>query len=186
MILTEKQEKLLDFVKGKHDGQKRKYTGNPYWNHLVHVAEIVNKYNPNLIEIALCHDILEDTNCKEGELAKQLLDIGYDSLDIITITDSVIELTDKYTKDNYPNLNRGKRKLLEAKRLGSISYYSQTVKYADLIDNTKSITKYDHKFAKIYLKEKENTLRVMRNGDERLLEICEKQLYKAINDLRNL
>ncbi|MNR01721.1 hypothetical protein D3C85_1175390 [compost metagenome] len=54
---------------------------------------------------------------------------------------------------------------MEADRLATISPNSQSIKYCDLIDNTKSIIKYDPSFANIYLKEKADMLEVMNKGD---------------------
>lgn len=35
--LNKQQSDLFDFVKKSHGDQKRKYTGEPYWNHLKNV-----------------------------------------------------------------------------------------------------------------------------------------------------
>ncbi|HKZ43039.1 MAG TPA: hypothetical protein VJ044_18915, partial [Candidatus Hodarchaeales archaeon] len=84
---------------------------------------------------------------------------------------------DVYTKENCPDSNRRERKALESDRLGKIHPISQTVKYADLIDNMNSIAEHDKNFAIIYLKEKRAILNVMRAGHPQLLTECEK-LYE--------
>jgi (p)ppGpp synthase/HD superfamily hydrolase len=184
MKFTEKQQKLLEFVKGKHGDQKRKYTGEPYWTHLVGVAEIVAPYSILgfswcMIEVALCHDLLEDTDCSMKELQIILSKIHYTNYQSMVIISGVSALTDDYTKFTYPELNRKERKSLECERLSHILPYAQTVKYADLIHNTQSIVAHDPKFAKVYLKEKEDILKVMNDGHPGLYKRCKKVLADA-------
>ena len=172
MKLTAKQKLLFEFVKIKHGNQERKYTGEPYWTHPLEVAKMVE---PNLIEVALCHDLLEDTDCDAPELLRELLSLSYEPNRAIEILQGVVDLTDVFIKEKFPKLNRKARKELEAERLGTISSNSQTVKYADLIDNTESIMTHDPKFGKTYLKEKRAMLELMNKGDSRMYGICKLQ-----------
>lgn len=183
MKLTDKQQMLFEFVKFKHAGQKRKYTNEPYYNHLLNVAEIVSIHEIDCIEIALCHDLFEDTNCYYNELYIKMISIGYDEIYSNRVCFYVQELTDKFTKESFPYLNRKERKINECKRLSKISYKAKSVKYADLIDNTSSIVEYDIDFAKVYLKEKQDILKVMNNGNHTLYNICETTLKKSLNKL---
>lgn len=166
------QEQLFDFVKIKHGSQVRKYTGEPYTNHCLSVAEIVSEYGDYCVEVALCHDLFEDTTCNFSELYKRMITIGYGTRFSYSVCTYVTELTDKYIKEDYPYLNRKRRKELEAERLGGISFKAQTVKYADLIDNTGSIVEHDAGFAKVYLAEKRRILELMNKGDKSLYKIC--------------
>lgn len=168
MILNNKQEELFEFVKEKHKGQVRKYTGEPYHNHLYNVAEIVSNLGEEYIEVALCHDLFEDTDCGYEELFNKLFSIGYDENSAFNIRYSALELTDEFTKENFPDMNRENRKIHEAIRLSNISEFAQTVKYADLIDNTKSIVECDKQFSKVYLKEKRFILSIMDKGNKQL------------------
>lgn len=172
MQLNDQQTKLLKFVKECHSGQVRKYTQEPYWNHVYAVAEIVSQYEISGIEIALCHDLLEDTHCTEDDLRQELINCGYLMDQVRFIVNGVIELTDQFTHEAYPQLNRKARKEKEAERLGQISYIAQTVKYADLINNSASITKYDQSFAKVYLSEKVDIIKLMNKGNQDLFERC--------------
>jgi (p)ppGpp synthase/HD superfamily hydrolase len=173
MILTEQQEKFFEFVKEQHGTQVRKYTGEPYWTHPLAVAELVNKYKSDsfsngevfAIEISLGHDLLEDTPCTIETLRKKLSEIGYPYLSTEMIVSGIGHLTDTYTKDAYPKLNRTKRKTMEVERLGRIPAYCQTVKYADLIENLSSIVEHDKSFAITYLQEKKELLKNMRGGN---------------------
>lgn len=172
MELTERQSLLFDFVKLKHGDQKRKYTGEPYYTHLYSVAEIVSQYEDGLIEIALCHDLFEDTQCDFNELYKALVSFGYGRNEAYDICTCVKELTDVFTHTDYPYFNRKKRKILEAERLSKCSYKAQTVKLADIMDNSKSILEHDKSFGGVYLPERIHLLGVITN--------CNKELYKVV------
>lgn len=180
MVLTEKQQLLFDFVKTKHKDQKRKYTREPYYEHLFSVAEIVNKYEEGCIEIAICHDLFEDTECSYSELYKKMIEIGFQPRFSYEVCSCVTDLTDVFTNDDFPYLNRSKRKENEAKRLGNIRYKSKTVKYADLLDNTNSIVQHDESFAKVYLKEKERILELMTDGNKELYQLCKESISKSL------
>jgi hypothetical protein len=170
---------ILEFVTEKHKGQKRKYTEEPYVNHLIRVASNFEK-DSYLYNLALCHDLFEDTDCTENELYEILklnnFENKYEEKDFLILQDfiaNVYHLTEKYTKTNYPLLNRKQRKESELNRLVfELDYDSATVKYADLIDNC-DIVLYDKSFGKIYLQEKYEILKHCKQGDFDLY-------YKAI------
>jgi hypothetical protein len=92
------------------------------------------------------------------------------------IVNLVIELTDVYTKENFPEMNRKARKEMEAKRLGEVSSRAQTIKYADLLDNGEDIMKNDPSFGRVYLREKKAILSYMTNGDRYLYNKCLSQI----------
>lgn len=142
------------FAEEAHKGQERKYTGEPYYNHVYSVSRRVAKINndPDLIIAALLHDTVEDTEVT-GEEIEELFGTR--------VAELVYDLTDHFTKENYPNFNRKKRKNLEAKRLGTISDDAKMIKLCDLADNTASIVEHDPGFARIYLKEKAEVLKNM-------------------------
>lgn len=171
MKLTERQEKLLQFVKECHSGQVRKYNGEEYWNHPYRVAEMC-VHLPFGIEIAFGHDLFEDTECVPNTLFSFLESVGYDYSECANVVSGVSDLTDQYTREKYPKSNRAARKELESARLGGINHVSQSIKYADFLDNTKSIIEHDRSFAKVYLREQKMTLAHMRDGDINLLIEC--------------
>jgi len=185
MELNKNQSKLLEFVKMKHGNQVRKYTGETYWTHVLGVAEIVSKHDCKAVEIALCHDLYEDTDCTFQVLYKALTEsCGYNASRSYTICTMVLDLTDVFTKEDYPYMNRKKRKQKEAERLGSISVIAQTVKYADLIHNTKSIVEHDKGFAKVYLEEKRDILFQMNIGNPTLWKECHNLCNKEYSKLK--
>lgn len=172
--LNTSQSNLLDFVKEQHGDQQRKYSDEPYWHHLVRVAEIAARHLDTGIEkeIALCHDLLEDTPCTKQQLHSKLISIGYQKQQADSITHGVVELTDVFIKEDYPHLNRKSRKKQEARRLGNISPLAQSIKYADLIDNTASIMDGNRGFGRVYLREAVDILDQMRSGNIRLFIEC--------------
>lgn len=183
MKLNEKQEILLGYVKTKHKNQKRLYTCEDYYFHPLRVALTTQKDIDNLVEIALCHDLFEDTDCTYNDLFHTLIKIGYKIDDSFKICNSVTELTDFYTKSNFPYLNRKNRHLLESYRLKGCTDISLSVKYCDIIDNTLNITLLDRGFAKKYVFEKMFILEINKNINNKyyqrclaVLDCCEKLL----------
>lgn len=146
--------KAFHFAHVAHTGQVRKYTDEPYVNHCLAVARLVRErtYDEEVVAAAMLHDVLEDTDTTEEELKKEF---G------TRITQLVVEVTDVFTKEKYPLLNRFARKKREAKRLGTISDDAKLIKLCDLIDNTSTIIKYDPGFSVIYLREKADILEAM-------------------------
>lgn len=163
--------KVLLFVIYWHGGQRRKYTGLPYFFHLIGVAYKVYKAGKGekYIVVALCHDLFEDTDCSAYDTFIFFQKVGYTVKKSAKFVDGIHHLTDEFTTENYPDLNRKKRKELEAYRLSKIPKWCQTIKYADLMNNTDSIVKHDKDFARVYLKEKEEILKIMTEGDLKLL-----------------
>lgn len=170
-----------EFAHAAHDsiGQKRKYTGEPYWVHTDEVAQIIHDLSADLglyisAEIVShLHDVVEDVNVYPYNL------LGIKQRFGLLVGDWVESLTDKYTSKNYPNLNRAERKVLEANRLSNTHPWVQTIKVADLINNTESIIEHDPNFAKTYLKEKEYLLSMLKGADPILLKRAKKQLTRA-------
>lgn len=184
MILSKKQEKLLDFVKEQHGDQKRRYTNKPYWTHVYNVAEHTARYEPEGIEAALCHDLLEDTACDRQQLMELLEQINYGKQEATSICNTVEQLTDQFTPEQYPEMNRLTRKAKEAERLGTVGYLAQSIKYADIIDNVLSIARFDEVFGRKYVPEKIDILNQMRGGHIHLLIECCSTIKWAMEKLR--
>jgi (p)ppGpp synthase/HD superfamily hydrolase len=173
--LTERQWALFDYVKEMHGPQKRKYTGAPYYTHLLSVADRVEQYVQNgyETEIALCHDLIEDTACSLADLSSKLMSLGYNVEEDVEILAGVDDLTDKYTHERYPDLNRAQRKRLESVRIIASRPIAQTVKYADIIDNITSVIEHDPGFARVYASEIDNYLWKIDKGNRDLyIECC--------------
>jgi (p)ppGpp synthase/HD superfamily hydrolase len=146
---------ILNFATRAHLYQLRKYTDDPYIIHPVAVADMVKDAggDENMVNAALLHDVLEDTSVTHAELRAFLFQnfVAVDASDILNL---VVELTDVFTKEDFPDLNRKARKTLEANRLGNVSDRAKQIKLMDIEHNSESIIEHDPKFAKVFLEEK--------------------------------
>lgn len=152
--------KALDFATKAHGNQVRKYTGEPYTNHLVEVMNIVRtvKSDDSMLAAALLHDTIEDTSVTEADVKKEFGD---------RIAQLVVELTDISKPEDG---NRATRKAMDRDKLAKVSDDAQTIKLADLISNGKDIAINDPKFAKVFLNEKRQLLEVLDRGDSTLMK----------------
>lgn len=156
-----------------HRKQVRKYTGEPYYNHLAEVGQILSNFHmpAMVIQAGILHDILEDTDVTEADLRKEFGD---------ALTELVLEVTDIAKPEDG---NRTVRKQIEREHLAKTSGWGANIKLADLISNTKSIVTHDPKFAKIYLAEKEKILPLLKHGDPELHALATFHLIKAKAEL---
>jgi guanosine-3',5'-bis(diphosphate) 3'-pyrophosphohydrolase len=161
-IETPFMQNVLFFATVAHCKQLRKYTNEPYINHPVNVARIVNLVTDDetMLAAALLHDTVEDTDVTLTEIADKF-GTGVAFL--------VSELTDVSTaKDG----NREQRKALDREHLAKACDQAKTIKLADLIDNSMTIVGFDPSFAKVYLDEKDKLLDVLVGGDQKLWHIA--------------
>jgi len=172
-----RQKRLLAWVKQQHEGQMIRRTNEPYFNHLTAVANLANII-PFGYEVGLCHDLFENTAVKELVLRSVLADFGYEVNEVNFISNCVSELTNVFTKKNYPDLDKKTRKRKEGDRLAAICPAAQTVKYADLMYNLDWILRYDRRHAKKYLEKKRLLFLTMKDGDRHLLG----QVIKKVNE----
>ena len=71
------EENLVNWVAVQHHGQLIKRTIEPYFNHVLTVANMAKPAVALGFEIGLCHDLLEDTDTTEEELPGTLTSFGY-------------------------------------------------------------------------------------------------------------
>lgn len=150
--------KALIFATKAHGAQQRKYTGEPYIVHPIEVMMLVREHGgtQEMQAAALLHDVIEDTEVVLDEI-------------LATFGSAVARLVDRLTEPAWEG-NRKQRKQQECDRLASIEPDAQTIKYADLVSNSVSITAFDPGFAKVYLAEKREILEVMDKGHPELLK----------------
>jgi hypothetical protein len=126
---------------------------------------------------------LEDTAVSENDLKKFLKEVMAPKEADKTLK-LVVELTDVYINENYPELNRRKRKNKEAERLMKADPDAQTVKYADSIDNAVDITKNDKDFAKRFIPEIQFLLSKMDKGIPELYQEAQKTIKNCFKELK--
>jgi guanosine-3',5'-bis(diphosphate) 3'-pyrophosphohydrolase len=157
-------DKVKKFATDAHLGQKRKYTNDDYIVHPVAVANLVHaRYEDNNMTCAaLLHDVLEDTAVTHSEL-RAFLHKTFSVESAEDILSLVVELTDVYTKEAFPDYNRKQRKEFEGLRLAYASKRAKQIKKADIEHNSESILEHDPKFAKVFLAEKVQLMSYMFN-----------------------
>lgn len=159
----------LGFARCAHRKQRRKYTNEPYATHCESVARIVAEYtsDPDVIAAAVLHDVIEDTEVTEKEIhdifGKRIVWLVRQVTDISTPKDG----------------NREARKAIDREHLAKSSPEGATIKLADLIDNTGSITAHDPNFARVYLAEKELVLPLLKHGHPELWQRAYETLQEA-------
>lgn len=161
--------RAMGFAREVHAHQRRKYTDNPYVDHLAEVAGIAMTagcpadVDPQAF-LATCwlHDCMED----QGVDANTLLDKFGASVmaGVFLLTDSELG-------------NRAERKAASRRRLQSAPGWVQTIKVADLMSNTSSIVMHDPKFAVTYLEEKRLMLAALDKADPHLRGMAVNQLH---------
>lgn len=159
----------MQFARERHANQRRKYTGNPYADHLAEVCGIAMSAGWHNAEIhpdklmATCwlHDCMEDQGVGHADL---------NAMFGLEVADGVAWLSDMETG------NRLERKAASRRRLARAPGWVQTIKVADLISNTSSIVQHDPKFAVLYLEEKRLMLDVLDKADPRLVQVARGQV----------
>jgi len=153
-------EKAQIFATAAHAavGQKRKYTGDDYIVHPAAVVEIVWSvpHDDAMLAAAWLHDTVEDT------------DVTIELIQAV-FGDDVADLVGWLTDVSKPgDGNRAARKALDRAHTAAAPARAQTIKLADLIDNTSTIGHFDPKFWVTYQDEKRAMLAVMDRGDRTL------------------
>ena len=162
-------EKVYEFAARSHGEQRRKFVDELYIHHPVRVMELSQEYNKTIpvAAAALLHAVLEDTEVTADQLRDFLNEVM--SLPDARHTMMLVrDLTDIYTKDGYPSWNRRRRKKQEAERLSKTHPDSQTIKYADIIDNSNDIAGSGDDFALKFLEECRELLKKIRSGNQEL------------------
>ena len=148
-------ERAIIFATNAHAGQMRKDDVTPYIVHPLGVAESVRRAGGSEDQYiaALLHDTVEDCGVAPGDIT---LEFG------VEVRDLVVELTNVYTKEAYPHLNRAARKQLEDERIMAISDEAKLVKICDIAYNINDLTGMKGGFKFRLLDEKEDTLNAIK------------------------
>lgn len=150
--------KAKKFAEKAHKGQLRKYTNEPYINHPIAVARLVQTVcnDESVLAAALLHDVVEDTEYTIEDISREF---GKRIADIVSDLTNISKPTDG---------NRKIRKEIDRQHIAKSCKEAKLIKLADMIDNRKSITKYDPDFAKVYMSEFLRLLDVLKGVNEEL------------------
>ncbi len=155
-------------------GQRRKYTDEPYIVHPAAVVELVRSVtdDENMLAAAWLHDTVEDTGATLEDIAQQF-------------GPEVAELVSMLTDKKQPQAkNRAARKVAHFRHTADASPDAQTIKLADIIDNTRAIVQYDPHFARIYLVEKQVQITLLREGSAELWRQAQATIEQGIAQLQ--
>ncbi|HUR66609.1 MAG TPA: HD domain-containing protein [Chitinophagaceae bacterium] len=177
-------EQIKEYATAAHGDQKRKYRDELYINHPIRVSEHCQRHVNNLpiAAAALLHDVLEDTDIKEEEMEVFLQRVmpAHAAHTLRLVKD----LTDVYTHKAYPLLNRRRRKEKEAERLAATHPDAQTIKYADIIDNSQDIVGSGDDFSQKFLQECKTVLKKIPKGNEVLYKEAVEAVERGLKSWR--
>lgn len=164
--------KALIFAATAHQDQERKYTGAPYITHPIAVAEIVRSVHGTVAmqAAALLHDTVEDCSVPIEMIQYEF------GAQIAIMVEVLTDLPNQ-------NLNRAERKQISLQRLAAANAGVQTIKLADIIDNTSSIAKHDPKFAVTYLAEKQALVDALVRGNADLRLRARRSITESLRTL---
>lgn len=137
--------RAYSLARRSHHGQVRRYNGEPYINHPKAVVVLLESYGISdeaTLAAAWLHDVVEDCSVPIASIGNEFGD------EVMSIVDA---LSDPPVVSG--GLNRAARKAVDRERLSASCAGAQSIKCADMIDNTSSIVQYDPKFAVVYMRE---------------------------------
>jgi (p)ppGpp synthase/HD superfamily hydrolase len=160
------------FATRAHDGQTRKWTGDPYIVHPEHVVfllesplfpkELVPK---EALAAAWLHDTVEDTDVTLEDVTDAFGD---------RVSALVFWLTDTTTLEDG---NRATRKNIARDRLAKAPVEAQCVKVADIIANAASIAEHDRNFWKVFRNEVAQDIEAMDKVPTEIREVALDMLH---------
>ena len=183
-MINEILVEVQNFAAEAHKGQRRKYADEDYIFHPIRVSSTCRSATGSLpvLAAALLHDVVEDTEVNYERLRIFLNQVMTHKDAELTFS-LVKHLTDVYTKEAYPKLNRRQRKEKEHQRLAKTPTDAQTIKYADIIDNCLDIADSGDDFAPKFLQECRSLLQKMDKGDpglrQQAMDVVEMGLHKV-------
>jgi hypothetical protein len=132
-----------------HEGQVRKYTGEPYIEHPARMADFLKtcpliRLEPNrLVDVAWLHDVLEDTDVRSLDLLRMGID------------PETVKAVERLTWKKLEGETRVEKTLRICKQLrAERDPVVLCVKVADINDNLRNIESCAPSFAKVYAEEK--------------------------------
>lgn len=164
--MTALSTRALTFAALAHRGQVRRYTGEPYFLHPIEVANIVRSvpHTEEMVAAAYLHGVVEDTPVTLAQIEA-------------AFGQAVAELVGWLTDVSKPeDGNRATRKQLDLEHTAKAPRGAKTIKLADCISNSRSISAHDPNFWRVYRREIGRLLAVMKEGDPTLWERAAAQL----------
>lgn len=159
---SELEARAAYFAIGAHEsmGQKRKYGNQPYWIHPYRVVQILKQYHfdEEVYAAAWMHDVVEDVDLITNDVIR--FHYGKRVAALVAMVTDISRKPEDGSREN--------RKRIDREHLARADRDGQSIKLADIIDNTGDISENDPKFAKRYIEEKNLLLKVLTKGHEGL------------------
>lgn len=154
-------------------GQRRKYTDEPYIVHPAAVVELVRSvsHTEEMLAAAWLHDTVEDTASTLNDIRSHFGDTIASLVDMLT------------NRGDTAGQKRVARKVADFQHSQRASPEAQTIKLADIIDNTRSIIHFDPQFARVYLIEKRVQIALLTTGNPALWQQAERIVEQGIRQL---
>lgn len=172
--MSDKVRLAKEIATKSHEGQVRKFTSEPYIVHPERTVRILNRYNrnPDLTCSMWLHDVIEDCGVRP-ETIHQLFGP--------VVTGIVVELTNVYTKKNYPRMKRAERKLRECERIANISWSAKLLKLCDRYDNVLDFERNDPSWDQdhFYIKETLQLLEALNGVEDRIVTEIKQVLFSS-------
>lgn len=132
-------------------GNTRKFVGGPYIAHPAEVVSILRRFtdDPATLAAAWLHDLKDDAGITHAELVSRF---GFEVAQLVEWVSF---------DDEYAHLARRDRVARAIAKIGSAPSKAHSLKAADILSNSKNIVERDPRFARTYLPEKADTLRVL-------------------------
>jgi len=173
--LTELEKKAWEFAQEAHKGVSRRFSGDPYFEHVRKVFKLVKKFDTRetLGAAALLHDTLED--CPQVTYEILVQEFGKEVADIVKELTSKEDLIDVMGKADY---------LLD--KMATMSDDALTVKLCDRLQNLSDHFSASDKFRKkYYLETKYITDRLKVNRQLNKSQIAVINLIIGLLDMMN-
>jgi len=161
----------ITFAEQAHNGQTRKFSGEPYLIHPLRVAQRICAVTdvPDIICASILHDVVEDTSVSLKDIKK-------------VFGSYVAQLVDELTDPSRPeDGNREQRKAIARAHMDRASPVAKTIKLADRLDNLSDILVVAPSYAALYIEESRLLLEVLTEGHPDLYQ----ELYALVNNQRH-
>lgn len=180
-IVIDKLLEAISFAAYKHRDQRRKgANAEPYINHPIAVAKLLTDiavvYDLDILQAAILHDTIEDTETTQEEL---FMKFGKE------VTDYVIEMTDD------KSLPKAERKRLQIVNAPHKSKGAKLIKLCDKICNVTDImnnppTHWNEQRRKEYYDWAEQVVTALDCENSDLVRLFEKRIEEAIDSVKIL
>lgn len=168
--VTDTEKAVAKLARKWHAGQKRKFSGQDYVTHPIHVAKIYKVLELSddsdgaddiaNISIAYLHDIFEETAVTPSEFISTLTEI----LPIEKarhVFDGVTSLTNVYTVEKFTDISKKERVRLESERIALLPEHIIKIKCCDIMHNMSDIHMAPFGEASQYIVNKTNMFNII-------------------------